>query len=102
MKLINRLRSILPQEFELWKGSLKHDELRAATGYLDIIKRRSESIFDASGFGSTVDVCHQVPESIHDLYSLPFSHEYRPFLTEAAELLNKAADLTDSPRFIFC
>lgn len=84
-------------EFELWKDSLNGDGLKAATGYFDVIKRRSESILDKFGFCCTHDGCDQVVESIHDLYSLPFSHEYKPFLTKAAELLNKAADLTDTP-----
>ena len=37
----------------------------------------------------------------HDLYAIPYSEEYRQFLTKAAELLRKAGDLTSTPRYKF-
>ncbi|KAF9613200.1 hypothetical protein IFM89_006002 [Coptis chinensis] len=84
------------KEFELWKSSLKDDECQAATGFFDVIKRHSETSLDASMDSATHGSGDKVVSSINDLYSLPYSQEYKHFLTKAAELLSKAGDLTDS------
>lgn len=89
---------ILLQEFELWKSSLSDDQQKAATGYFTVIKRHSESSFSASFSENLGGSSNQVSGSIHDLHIVPFSQEYKKFLTKAAELLHKAGDLTDSPR----
>ncbi|XP_068653162.1 nudix hydrolase 3 [Aristolochia californica] len=72
-------------EFQLWKNTLSVDQQMAATGYFTIVKRRSESDVDTP------------LHDLHDLYVVPFSEEYRSFLTKATDLLYKAAELTDSP-----
>ncbi|KAF6151242.1 hypothetical protein GIB67_002941 [Kingdonia uniflora] len=76
-------------EFELWKNSLSDDQEELATGFFNVIRRRSES-----GLGVND---HKGLEPIKDLYSVPFSKEYKPFLIKAAELLHKAEGLTNSP-----
>ncbi|KAF8103087.1 hypothetical protein N665_0188s0045 [Sinapis alba] len=70
-------------EFNLWLSSLTEEQKNAATGFFSIIKRRSEANLDAS-------------QSNSDLYSVPYSEIYRPFLTKASELLHKAGDLATS------
>ncbi|OVA06923.1 NUDIX hydrolase domain [Macleaya cordata] len=85
------------KEFELWKSNLRDDEQEAATGFFSVIKRHSESSFGASFSENTCGSSNQVLGSSHDLYIVPFSQEYKPFLTKAAELLHKAGDLTDCP-----
>ncbi|PIA37104.1 hypothetical protein AQUCO_03100094v1 [Aquilegia coerulea] len=85
------------KEFELWKSSLKDDQQQAATGFFDVIRRHSESILDASIGSETLSSAQQVVGSPHDLYSVPFSLEYKPLLIKAVELLKKAGDLTDTP-----
>lgn len=84
-------------EFELWKGSLAKDKQEDATGFFSVIRRHSEFMLDASLSNNTVEGTDDLVGSTHDLYSIPFSQEYKPFLKKAAELLHKAGDLTDSP-----
>ena len=88
----------MPQEFELWKGSLPEDKQEDATGFFSVIRRHSEFVLDASSSNNTVEETDDLVGSSHDLYSIPFSQEYKPFLTKAAELLHKAGNLTNSPR----
>ncbi|KAL5699873.1 Nudix hydrolase 3 [Ranunculus cassubicifolius] len=83
-------------EYQLWKSNLDVEHRQAATGFFHVIKRHSESTLDASTMDDQFGSAHEVTGS-YDLYSSPFSEEYKPFLTKAAELLNKAGDLTDSP-----
>lgn len=83
------------QEFESWKDSLKADEMRDATGFFNVIKRHSECMLEASPLSDTP----AGTTLAHDLYIVPYSQEYKPFLEKAAELLHKAADMTDSPRY---
>lgn len=68
------------------------------TGFFNVIKRHSEFILDSSSTNNKVGTAEPLAGSKHDLYSVPFSEEYKPFLTKAAEFLHKAADLTSSPR----
>eukprot|EP00268_Persea_americana_P055416 TRINITY_DN643_c0_g3_i1.p1 TRINITY_DN643_c0_g3~~TRINITY_DN643_c0_g3_i1.p1 ORF type:complete len:926 (+),score=205.34 TRINITY_DN643_c0_g3_i1:55-2778(+) len=84
-------------EFEMWKNSLSEDQQRAATGYFNVIHRHSESGMDICTAASTDHVVTTNSSNQHDLYMVPFSQEYRPFLTKAAELLQKAGELSDSP-----
>lgn len=90
------------QEFELWKDSLTDSEQKAATGFFSVIKRHGESKLDGaschieSDVVSHVDLDHNT--SLQDLYVVPYSKEYSARLLKAAELLKKAAELTDSPR----
>ncbi|KAK2990394.1 hypothetical protein RJ640_024593, partial [Escallonia rubra] len=80
-------------EFELWKDSLTDSQKQDATGFFSVIKRHSESSLDTSQ-SNIVDV-HT--DHAHDLYPVPYSEEYMPFLARAAELLHKAGDLASSP-----
>lgn len=82
----------------MWKNSLSEDQQRAATGYFNVIHRHSESEMDICTAASTDHVVTTNSSNQHDLYMVPFSQEYRPFLTKAAELLQKAGELSDSPR----
>ncbi|KAK9084554.1 hypothetical protein Syun_031570 [Stephania yunnanensis] len=84
-------------EFELWKNSLKGDQRDSATGFFNVIRRHSESDVGASSFSSACYTTDTVAQSIPDLYMLPFSQAYKPFLAKASELLHNAGDLTDSP-----
>lgn len=80
-------------EFELWNASLTVDQKQDATGFFNVIKRHSELILDTSQFSDT-----PVNSTLaHDLYIVPYSQEYKPFLEKAAELLHKAGDMTSSP-----
>ncbi|KAJ7962724.1 Nudix hydrolase 3 [Quillaja saponaria] len=81
------------KEFELWKGSLGKDQQADATGFFNVIKRHSEGLLDSSPSNSM----NYLAGSSHDLYIVPFSQEYNPFLTKASELLHKAGDKTSSP-----
>lgn len=85
-------------EFEWWKNSLSEDQQRAATGYFNVIRRSCESGMDTklTMAGNEHNVVIN-SSNRHDLYMLPFSQEYKPFLLEAAELLNKAGDSSDCP-----
>lgn len=83
-------------EFQLWKESLTDEEQQDVTGFFNVIKRRSEFILDSSLPNSKVGSSNFLESYRHELYSVPYSQEYRPFLTKAAELLHKAGDLTSS------
>lgn len=82
----------------MWKNSLSEDQQRAATGYFNVVHRHSESAMDICTAANTDHVVTTKSSNQHDLYMVPFSQEYRPFLTKAAELLQKAGELSDSPR----
>ncbi|XP_077238192.1 nudix hydrolase homolog 3 isoform X2 [Tasmannia lanceolata] len=86
-------------EFELWKSSLTEDQQRAATGYFSVIRRHSESSMDTSlhGLATTDQVMATNSLNSLDLYTVPFSQEYRSSLLKVSELLHKAGELTDSP-----
>ncbi|KAF5957230.1 hypothetical protein HYC85_004455 [Camellia sinensis] len=84
-------------EFELWKDSLKEAQKQDAMGFFSVIKRHSESTLDKSLANSAADSIDHLVGSAHDLYTVPYSEEYKQFLTKAAELLHKAGDLTNSP-----
>ncbi|GMY38504.1 nudix hydrolase 3 [Fagus crenata] len=82
-------------EFQLWKDSLTKDK-EDATGFFNVIKRHSEFVLESSLSKDSADVTNRSVDSTHDLYIVPFSQEYNPFLKKAAELLHKAGDLTSS------
>jgi len=84
-------------EFELWKDSLAEDKKQDATGFFSVIKRHSETNFDTFLSDSMSVSMDQRPGLAHDLYTVPYSQEYKHFLAKAAELLHKAGDLTSSP-----
>ncbi|KAF3432522.1 hypothetical protein FNV43_RR27262 [Rhamnella rubrinervis] len=84
-------------EFELWKASLPEDLQQDATGFFSVIKRRSEFNLDSSVYSNVVGSINNSVSSVYDLYSVPFSKEYNPFLRKAADLLHEAGDLTSSP-----
>ncbi|XP_058226591.1 nudix hydrolase 3 [Rhododendron vialii] len=84
-------------EFELWKDSLAEDKKQDATGFFSVIKRHSETNLDTVLSDSTAGSIDQFPRLAHDLYTVPYSQEYKHFLAKAAELLHKAGDLTSSP-----
>ncbi|RDX67268.1 Nudix hydrolase 3, partial [Mucuna pruriens] len=88
------------EEFETWKNSLEKDQQKEATGFFSVIKRHSELYLDshASDF-------HNKPSYDHDLYIVPYSLEYKTLLAKAADLLHKAAEITNSPslkRLLHC
>lgn len=94
---------LLPfQEFETWKASLTESEQKAATGFFSVIKRHDDSDLDWSVSIKASDaIKHSVstkPSKSHDLFVVPYSLEYSEFLTKAAELLQRAAQRTDSSR----
>ncbi|XP_057538626.1 nudix hydrolase 3 [Amaranthus tricolor] len=78
-------------EFELWKNSLSEDEKQEAMGFFNVVKRRSGVNLDAHIDGGDCAV------SVHDLYCVPFSEEYRSHLKKASDLLHKAGGLTSFP-----
>nr|DAD45461.1 TPA_asm: hypothetical protein HUJ06_003691 [Nelumbo nucifera] len=82
-------------EFELWKSNLSEEQQEVATGFFNVIRRHSESNLDSSSLYGTFGSTNQVKVPIHDLFIVPFSHEYKPFLVKASELLTKAGDITD-------
>ncbi|KAK2651745.1 hypothetical protein Ddye_011601 [Dipteronia dyeriana] len=84
-------------EFELWKGSLTGNQQEDATSFFTVIKRLTECSIDCSPCDHTLDGTNNSVGSIHDLYSVPYSQEYIPYLKRAAELLHKAGDLASSP-----
>ncbi|KAG5537375.1 hypothetical protein RHGRI_024721 [Rhododendron griersonianum] len=84
-------------EFEVWKDSLAEDKKQDATGFFSVIKRHSETNLDTVLSDSTAGSIDQFPRLAHDLYTVPYSQEYKHFLAKAAELLHKAGDLTSSP-----
>ncbi|KAH6792225.1 nudix hydrolase-like protein 3 [Perilla frutescens var. hirtella] len=77
-------------EFELWKKSLKEDKQKEAVGFFNVIKRVSERLLDESLSSATPSSTSEA----HDLYIVPYSQEYKDFLTVASDLLHKAGDLT--------
>ncbi|KAL6012219.1 Nudix hydrolase 3 [Asimina triloba] len=84
-------------EFASWESSLSQDQQKDAMGYFSVIRRHCESGMDCFHSPGT-DTASKTDSSIsHDLYLIPYSEEYRNFLTEAAELLHKAGELSDSP-----
>ncbi|KAJ0231770.1 Nudix hydrolase 3 [Hirschfeldia incana] len=83
-------------EFTSWLSSLTEEQKGAATGFFSVIKRRSEAILDASLSDHLADSTKKLPDSNSDLYSVPYSKMYRPFLTKASELLHEAGDLVTS------
>ncbi|XP_074568606.1 nudix hydrolase 3 [Curcuma longa] len=79
------------KEFELWKGSLTKNEQEAATGFFSVIRRQDD-------IPSSVMVDHGTKQSVNPdcLTIVPYSQEYRTFLEKAAQLLFRAAELSDS------
>ncbi|XP_010539549.1 PREDICTED: nudix hydrolase 3 [Tarenaya hassleriana] len=84
-------------EFTLWLNSLTEEQKHDATGFFSVIRRRNESHPDSSLSAHLAGSTNEMPGSVSDLYSIPYSQIYRPFLTKAAELLHKAAELASSP-----
>lgn len=86
------------EEFDLWKSSLSKDEQSEATGFFNVIKRKSQSSLDgASSIVSDESNNNNTVKPVHDLFIVPYSQEYRALLTKAAELLHKAGNSTSSP-----
>ncbi|XP_057459504.1 nudix hydrolase 3-like [Actinidia eriantha] len=84
------------REFELWMDKLTGDQKQDATGFFSVIKRQSETNLDTFlSDNTTSSIDHQVGFG-HDLYTVPYSQEYKNFLGKAAELLHKAGDLISS------
>ncbi|GFZ03992.1 nudix hydrolase homolog 3 [Actinidia rufa] len=84
------------REFELWMDKLTGDQKQDATGFFSVIKRQSETNLDTFlSENTTSSIDHQVGFG-HDLYTVPYSQEYKNFLGKAAELLHKAGDLISS------
>ncbi|CAA7039372.1 unnamed protein product [Microthlaspi erraticum] len=84
-------------EFTLWLNSLTEEQKHVVTGFFSIIKRLSEANQDASLSDHLASSIENLPDSKLDLYSIPYSEIYRPFLTKASELLHKAGDLVSTP-----
>ncbi|GFZ17269.1 nudix hydrolase homolog 3 [Actinidia rufa] len=61
------------------------------------LKRHSETDLDTFLSDNTTGVRDHPVGFGHDLYTVPYSQEYKYFLGKAAELLHKAGDLTSSP-----
>ncbi|CAN6450793.1 unnamed protein product [Victoria cruziana] len=76
------------QEFELWKNNLRGDQQEAATGFFTVIRRPQYS---------TVPRVSKIGSRTQSLCAVPYSHEYQPYLHEAANFLKKAEQLADSP-----
>ncbi|XP_052174880.1 nudix hydrolase 3 isoform X2 [Diospyros lotus] len=85
------------KEFELWKDSLSDEQKQDAIGFFSVIKRHSEQDLETSPCESSMGRADHLVGFAHDLYAIPYSEEYRQFLTKAAELLRKAGDLTSTP-----
>ncbi|CAN1343930.1 Nudix hydrolase 3 [Linum perenne] len=78
-------------EFESWKNKLSQQD--EATSFFTVIKRHSE---DSSSSDDTAsNRSHLTKEG--DLYAIPYSTEYKAFLTNASDLLRKAGDLASLP-----
>lgn len=73
------------------------DQRLEATGFFSVIKRHSELNMDSPKC-SNKEVNTTLPR---DLYVVPYSEEYNTFLVKAAELLRKAGDMTNTPRYSF-
>ncbi|GMH14131.1 hypothetical protein Nepgr_015972 [Nepenthes gracilis] len=82
-------------EFELWKAGLPEDQKQDATSFFHVIKRCS-GVLDASTAKTVDGNPDHALGSMHDLYCVPFSQEYKSSLIIAAELLHKAGDLASS------
>ncbi|KAL3500165.1 hypothetical protein ACH5RR_039258 [Cinchona calisaya] len=80
-------------EFELWKSSLSEDQKKEAISFFNVIKRRSEIVLDKTESHDAVVSTNDA----HDLYTVPYSVEYKSVLGKAANLLHKAGDLAGSP-----
>lgn len=78
----------------MWKNSLSEDQKREATGFFNVIRRKSE-ILPGNSVSHNIMVS---TDNADDLCIIPYSVEYKPFLAKAANLLHKAGDLTSSPR----
>ncbi|XP_031279456.1 nudix hydrolase 3 [Pistacia vera] len=83
-------------EFKLWKSSLTEKQQKEATSFFTVIKRQSEFSLDSSLSDHRVDGTNHLVGSTHDLYSVPYSEEYKSYLVRAAELLHKAGDVASS------
>lgn len=81
------------QEFNIWNNSLGKDQQKEATSFFTVIKRHSEYILDSGLLNDKVG-------SSKELYTVPYSQEYKSLLTKAADLLHKAGDISDSTRYI--
>ncbi|XP_023642902.1 nudix hydrolase 3 [Capsella rubella] len=79
-------------EFTLWLNGLTEEQKHAATGFFSVIRRQSESNLADHLVSSTKKL-----DTDSDLYSIPYSEAYGPFLKKASELLHKAGDLVSSP-----
>lgn len=86
-------KTSVSQEFQIWKDSLGKDQQKEATSFFSVIKRNSEFNLDSGLSNNKVG-------SSNDLYTVPYSQEYKSLLAKAAELLHKAGDITNSPRYI--
>ncbi|KAI4379246.1 hypothetical protein MLD38_005569 [Melastoma candidum] len=84
-------------EFNLWKSSLHKDEQEEATGFFNVIKRKSQLSLESSSSCVPLYADQSKVQPKHDLFVVPFSEEYKPFLTKAADLLLKAGNSTSSP-----
>lgn len=80
-------------EFELWKNSLSEDQKKEAISFFNVIKRRGEIFLDKA---ESLDVVVSTNYA-HDLYTVPYSEEYKSLLVKAADLSHKAGDLASSP-----
>ncbi|CAN1814484.1 Nudix hydrolase 3, partial [Linum perenne] len=78
-------------EFETWKNKLSQQD--EATSFFTVIKRHSEG--SSSSDDTTSNRSHLTEEG--DLYAIPYSTEYKAFLTNASDLLRKAGDLASLP-----
>lgn len=82
----------------MWKSSLTEKQQEEATSFFTVIKRQSEFSLDSSLSDHRVDGTNHLVGSTHDLYSVPYSEEYKSYLVRAAELLHKAGDVASSHR----
>lgn len=76
-------------EFNIWNNSLGKDQQKEASSFFTVIKRHSEYILDSGLLNDKVG-------SSKELYTVPYSQEYKSLLTKAADLLHKAGDISDS------
>ncbi|KAI4305030.1 hypothetical protein L6164_028421 [Bauhinia variegata] len=83
-------RDMDKKEFEMWKDSLGEEQQNEATGFFSVIRRHTDLSLDSCSSSN--------PElAAHDLYTVPYSEEYKRLLEKASELLHKAGDTTASP-----
>ncbi|KAJ0984916.1 hypothetical protein J5N97_003272 [Dioscorea zingiberensis] len=87
-------------EFQLWKSTLSDSEQEAAIGFFNVIRRHYDTDVNNSSFhllsGTNDQIGSNHQSNSYDLFVIPFSQEYRSFLSKAAELLHQAAELTNS------